>query len=101
MIVRIWEGRVPASKAEAYLKLMREVAIPDYSAVAGNRGAWCIHRQQGEVVHVRMVSRWDSLEVIKGFAGEDVLRAKYYDFDTDYLLEFAECVEHWDLLDAG
>ncbi len=97
MIIRIWDGRVPAAQADAYLKLMREVAIPEYEGVPGNRGAWCLHRPDGKIVHIRMISRWDNLDAILGFAGADVTRARYYDFDKDYLLEFAERVEHWEV----
>ena len=32
MIARRWHGQVPGSKAEAYLGLMGEVALPDYRA---------------------------------------------------------------------
>jgi hypothetical protein len=35
MIARIWHGVVPAAKAEAYLELMRAVALPEYLATQG------------------------------------------------------------------
>jgi hypothetical protein len=47
MIARRWHGRVPATKAEEYLGLMRDVALPDYRSTAGNLGAWCLHRREG------------------------------------------------------
>ena len=40
MIARIWHGATPTGRADAYLELMRTVALPDYKAVPGNRGAW-------------------------------------------------------------
>jgi hypothetical protein len=39
MIARIWHGVVPASKADEYLALMRRIALPEYLATPGNRGA--------------------------------------------------------------
>jgi hypothetical protein len=99
MIARIWRGRVPVDKAEAYLELMRTVALPDYRATPGNLGAWRLHRIEGEVALIEMVTLWSSLEAIKAFAGEDVERAKYYDFDDDYLLEKPERVEHFEATD--
>jgi len=33
MIVRMWHGRVPKSKAHAYQTLLNEQAIPDYQAI--------------------------------------------------------------------
>jgi hypothetical protein len=71
MIGRIWHGVVPVAKAEEYLKRMREVAIPDYQSVPGNRGAFCLQRVDGEVAHFEMLTFWVDVEAIKRFAGED------------------------------
>ena len=35
MIARIWHGRVPVAKSDAYLEHMRTVAIPRYREVPG------------------------------------------------------------------
>jgi hypothetical protein len=35
------------------------------------------------------------MKAIEAFAGEDVERAKYYDEDKDYLLEFEPTVAHY------
>jgi hypothetical protein len=95
MIARRWHGRVPAAKAEEYLGLMREVALPDYRSTAGNMGAWCLHRREGDVVHVEMFTLWEDEAAIRRFAGEDMQVAKYYDFDSDFLLELEPCVVHF------
>ena len=95
MIARRWHGRVSAAKAGAYLTLMAEVGLPDYRGTAGNRGAWCLHRAEGDVVHVEMFTLWDDEEAIRRFAGDDLLKAKYYDFDLDYLLELEPEVTHF------
>ena len=36
MIVRMWHGRVPTSKADAYREFTNRRAIPDYRSVKGN-----------------------------------------------------------------
>ena len=59
MIARRWHGRVPAAKADEYLQLMKEVGLADYRSTEGNRGAWCLHRRDGDVVHVEMFTLWD------------------------------------------
>ena len=96
MITRIWHGKTPISKSEAYLHLMRTVAIPDYRATPGNLSAAALHRIEGDVAHFLMVTQWESLEVIKAFAGEDISVAKYYDFDKEFLLEFEPCSYHYE-----
>jgi hypothetical protein len=100
MIARRWHGRVPAMKAEEYLRLMEQVGLPDYRSTEGNRGAWCLHRREGDLVHVEMVTFWDDLEAIRRFAGDDLTKAKYYDFDPDFLLEVEPEVTHFDVIES-
>jgi hypothetical protein len=97
MIARIWNGVVPASKADAYLDLMRRIALPEYLATAGNRGAWCLHHAEADVSHFQMLTFWDDADAIKRFAGDDYSLAKYYDFDPDYLIEMEARVRHYEV----
>ena len=100
MIARRWHGRVPAAKAEAYLELMREVALRDYRGTPGNLQALCLHRREGEIVHVEMLSLWRDAAAVAAFAGEEIERARYYDFDPDFLIEMEPDVLHF-VVDAG
>jgi hypothetical protein len=97
MIARIWHGRVPVSKADEYLKLMQTIALPEYRATRGNRGAWCLHRPEGDVTHFEMLTFWDDSDAIKRFAGADYSLAKYYDFDSEFLIEMEARVRHYDV----
>jgi hypothetical protein len=97
MIARQWHGRVPAEKASAYLALMRNVALPEYRATPGNRGAWCLMRADGDVVHFDMLTFWDDFAAIRRFAGDQPEVAKYYDFDAEYLLEKEPHVVHYEM----
>lgn len=97
VIARLWRGAVDEADAPAYLELMRQIAIPDYRAVAGNLGAWCLHSARGRIVDVAMLTMWENLAAVRAFAGEDVLSAKYYDFDDRYLLWKAPQVVHSDV----
>ena len=97
MIARLWHGAVPTAKAAAYLAHMRDVAIADYQSTPGNLGAWCLHRAEGDVVHVQMLSFWPDLAAIRRFAGEDHEVAKYYDFDRDFLIELEPHVTHYEV----
>ncbi|TNE63688.1 MAG: antibiotic biosynthesis monooxygenase [Alphaproteobacteria bacterium] len=98
MIARIWTGEVPAEKAEAYLHLMRDVAIPDYKSVGGNQGAWCLYRPTGNGrVSVTMLTHWQDMDAIKRFAGDRPEVAKFYDFDKEYLVEWGRTVDHYEV----
>jgi len=39
----------------------------------------------------------DDFNAIKRFAGEDYDRARYYDFDPDYLIEMEPHVQHYEI----
>jgi hypothetical protein len=97
MIARRWHGRVPAEKAAEYLELMRSVGLPDYCSTEGNRGAWCLHRRDGELVHFEMFTLWEDEGAIRRFAGDDIRVAKYYDFDAAFLLELEPHVLHFEV----
>ena len=97
-IMRIWRGEVPTQRAAEYLARMTPAAMSDYRRVQGNRGAWVLSRTTGAVTEVTTLSLWESLESIRAFAGDDLERAKYYDFDPVYLTSLPEKVEHWEVL---
>jgi heme-degrading monooxygenase HmoA len=97
MIARIWHGTTPAAKGDEYLNLMRTVAIPDYRKTPGNKGAYALRRIEGDTVHFLMVTFWESETAIRAFAGEDISKAKYYDFDKKFLLELEPSSIHYEM----
>lgn len=97
MIARIWHGRTHAKHYDEYTEFTKKMAIPDYSSIAGNKGMTFLRRLEGDIAHFTLITYWDSIESIKQFAGEDFERAKYYDEDTRYLLEFEEKVIHHEI----
>jgi len=92
---------VPASKAAEYLDLMRSIALRDYKATLGNRGAWCLYRTVEDVTHFEMMTFWSDVDAIKRFAGDDYNLAKYYDFDHCYLIEMETRVHHYEVCSEG
>ena len=72
----MWHGSVPTEKAEAYAKFTNGRAIPDYRSVKGNLSVHVLQRREGDITHFITLTFWDSLESIKGFAGENVEAAE-------------------------
>jgi heme-degrading monooxygenase HmoA len=95
MICRMWHGRTPRSKADAYARFLEQKAIPDYRSVPGNLSVAVLRRDEDEATHFLTVTYWESEDCIRGFAGDDLLKAKYYPEDKDYLLEFETLVQHY------
>jgi len=98
MILRIWHGRVPTSKAPAYRAFLNERAIPDYQSIPGNKNVQILERGEGDITHFMTLSTWESMETIKGFTGEDPEVAKYYPEDKEFLIEFEPQVLHYEIV---
>ena len=98
MIARLWHGRVPTSKADAYLAYLNRSGLPDYRATAGNRGVAVLRRAEGDVTHFLLITQWDSWAAIAAFAGDPVDRARYYPENDDFLLEREPSVVHYDVV---
>jgi heme-degrading monooxygenase HmoA len=83
MIARVWRGRTPAAKADAYAALLERTGLSDYRATPGNRGVLALRRVQGDIAEFELISFWESFEAIRRFAGGDEEKAFYYPEDDD------------------
>lgn len=98
MIIRFWHGRTARARADDYGSFLAQRAIPDYRSVAGNLGVSVLRSDEGEISHFLTVTRWTCENAIRAFAGDDVLKAKYYPEDAGFLLEFEAQVQHFHVL---
>jgi heme-degrading monooxygenase HmoA len=101
MIARIWHGAVSVSKSDEYLNLMRRNAVPECMATQGNHGALFLHHTDGDAKHFQIFTFWDDLDAIKRFAGLDYSMAKYYDFESGYLIEMELRARHYEVYSNG
>jgi heme-degrading monooxygenase HmoA len=97
MVVRTWRGWTRAEDADRYAEYVAETGLKEYRATPGNRGAWIVRRTEGDRCEFVTVSVWDSLDDIRGFAGDDVGRAVFYPEDDEFLVERELTVDHWEL----
>ena len=100
MIARIWHGKTSAADFEAYTELLKQLAIPDYEKTIGFKGLTFLRNIQNNEAHFNLITYWKNMEVIKNFAGQDFEKAKYYPEDDNFLLEFEEKVEHYEVFAA-
>ena len=98
MIARIWHGVTAAARSDEYLDYLNETGVPDYRATEGNRGVYVLRKIEGDRAHFLTLSFWDSMEDVKGFAGPNPERAKYYPADERFLLEFEPEVGHYEVV---
>jgi heme-degrading monooxygenase HmoA len=97
MIVRTWRGATRASDAGAYVEYLMGTGIPEYEATPGNRGTLMLHRLDGERAEFLILSWWDSLADVRGFAGDDIASAVFYPDDDRFLVERDLEAFHWEI----
>ncbi|MCA0143906.1 antibiotic biosynthesis monooxygenase [Blastococcus sp. LR1] len=98
MIARTWRGWVATADRDAYVRYVERTGVAEYRQTPGNRGAHLLTRDLGDGrTEILTVSFWDDLEVIRGFAGEDVERAVFYPEDDRYLVDREDTVSHYEV----
>jgi heme-degrading monooxygenase HmoA len=94
MITRVWHGRTNLENAENYLQFLLHDGTKEYWETNGILSVKIWQRKEADCCHFWTVTEWKNTEAIKGFAGEDYEKARYYPYDRGILLEFEEKVMH-------
>jgi heme-degrading monooxygenase HmoA len=97
MIARIWRGAVRSQDGDAYARYMRETGVAGYAGTPGNRGVWMLRRDIDGRTEFVMFTLWDSLDAVKGFAGEDYETAVFYPEDDRFLVERDLTATHYEV----
>jgi len=96
MIARMWRGWVATDRAAEYVTYVTKTGLAEYRQTPGNLTAQLWTRDLGDGrTEVVTASWWESLEAIKGFAGDDISQAVLYPEDEDYLLDKETTVSHY------
>ena len=95
MIFRKWRGRIRTEERADYVAYILDTGLADYSKTPGNLGYQMVTRDLGDgTTEVATMSWWTGMDAIRGFAGDDPERARYYPEDDRFLVERPELVEH-------
>jgi heme-degrading monooxygenase HmoA len=96
MILRTWRGWVAADRADEYAQYVERTGLSEYRATAGNQGCQLVTRDLGDgSCEVLTLSWWDSVEVIRAFAGDDIEVAKFYADDDEFLIDRETVTRHF------
>jgi antibiotic biosynthesis monooxygenase (ABM) superfamily enzyme len=71
MISRVWHGWTKPENADAYERLLRTKVFPWIARIDGYRGAFLLRRDDGDEVEFVTITRFDSLDAVRAFAGDD------------------------------
>ena len=98
MIARIWRGAVAKADGDEYEQYIDDTGFSAYGKTPGNRGAWMLRRDKGELTEFVTYSLWESIDAVKAFAGEDYETAVYYPEDERYLVEHDDVCRHYEVV---
>jgi heme-degrading monooxygenase HmoA len=101
MIIREWRGRASPSKANAYPEHFRTNVLPDLFRTPGFLGAHLGKRQLHGKIEFLVLTRWQSIDAIQGFAGTDVAKAVVEPGAVAALLDFDANVRHYEVLEEA
>jgi antibiotic biosynthesis monooxygenase (ABM) superfamily enzyme len=73
MIVRLWHGWTTPANADRYERLLREEIFRGIArrAIPGYRGIELLRRATGDEVEFVTIMRFDSLDAVRAFAGQE------------------------------
>ena len=99
MIVRIWHGWTTPANADQYEALLKEeifVGIQNRH-IRGFEGIQLLRRNVGEGVEFVTIMRFDSLDAVREFAGEDYEAAVVPDKARAVLSHFDDRSQHYEI----
>jgi antibiotic biosynthesis monooxygenase (ABM) superfamily enzyme len=75
VIARIWHGWTSRENADAYERFLREQMFPSIHRVPGFVGADLLRRDDGAEIAFITITRFESLDSVRAFAGDDYEQA--------------------------
>jgi heme-degrading monooxygenase HmoA len=79
------------------VEYLRETGLAGYLATPGNLGAYTLRRDEGARTEFLMLTFWESLDSVRGFAGDDIATAVFYAEDDQFLVEREDFALHYEV----
>ena len=98
MIARVWHGWTSPQNADAYEQFLRTKMFPSIHGVPGYLGADLLRRDAGDEIAFVTITRFESLESVRAFAGEDYEQAVVEPEARRLLSRFDERSEHYEIV---
>ena len=97
MIARVWSAQTTPAQAPAYVEHLRTQVLPAVRRVDGYGGAMLLERAIPGAVEIIVLTFWQSLDLIRGFAGADLEGAVVAEEAAALLTQFDRRVRHYDV----
>jgi heme-degrading monooxygenase HmoA len=98
MIVRVWRGCVAAKNEKAYIEHLTRHLFPAFRTIDGFLGGSLFKDPRTDGVHFMVITRWESMDAVRRFAGADVTRAVVEPAAQQILIEYDRVVKHYEFV---
>lgn len=98
MILRMWNARATAKRANDYVHHATTVVFPKVQAITGHRGAFLLRRTTESDVELVVLTLWHSMDAVRRFAGPEPSKAVVEPEARALLASFDEHVTHFEVV---
>ena len=97
MIARVWRGSTRAEDADEYAAYVEETGLRGARALPGSRGTLLLRRERDGRAEFQTILLFDSLDDVRGFAGDEIDVAVFFPEDDRYLVDRELDVGHYEV----
>jgi heme-degrading monooxygenase HmoA len=98
-ISRQWRGLAKEERADDYVEHLRRDTFPQLERIPGFVDATILRRAVARGVEFLIITRWQSLDAIRGFAGADAETAVVPQNVQRMMLEYDRRVAHYEIVE--
>jgi heme-degrading monooxygenase HmoA len=100
VIIREWRGRAAGSNPDAYPNHFRSTVMPELRGLSGFLGAHLCRRPLGNGIEFLVLTKWQSMDAIRSFAGADAGKAIVEPGGVAALVDFDDRAQHYETIEG-
>jgi antibiotic biosynthesis monooxygenase (ABM) superfamily enzyme len=97
VIARVWRGVTRAADGDAYAQYVEETGMRNARELPGSRGTLVLRRVRAGHAEFETIILFESMDDVRGFAGDEVDAAVFFPEDDRYLVERELEVRHYEV----
>ncbi|HEX2618833.1 MAG TPA: hypothetical protein VHL11_01765 [Phototrophicaceae bacterium] len=98
MIIRSWRCIASGENVVKYMAHFQYSVLPELRQLAGFQRGYILQKPAGDGVELTVLTFWESMDAIRGFAGDDVERAVVEPAAQAVLRSFDSRVTHYEVI---
>lgn len=97
MIARVWRGATLAENGDAYAQYLEDTGMRTARELPGSRGTLVLRRVRAGYAEFETILLFESMDDVRGFAGDEHDAAVFFPEDDRYLVERELEVRHYEV----